>query len=159
MNLNATLIGQSIAFLIFVILTMKYVWPPITKAMQERQRKIAEGLEAAKRGQHDLELSQKKSADIIHQAKSESAKIFEKANHKRIVLIENARLESRIASQRLLMNTKKDIEYAVQQAKEEMRDDVVDIVVKSLEKILTTEQRQHIHKRLIKELIEQMEQP
>lgn len=80
MNINLTLFGQTIAFAIFVWFTMKFVWPPITAAMQARQKKIAEGLDAAGRAQRDLQLAQEKAAQTLRESKEQAAEILDKAN-------------------------------------------------------------------------------
>ena len=76
MNINATLIGQSIAFFVFVWFVMKYVWPPIINALNERKEKIAEGLAAADRGQKEQVLAQERATEVIKQAKAEAAGII-----------------------------------------------------------------------------------
>ena len=73
MSFNATLIGQMITFLLLVVFTMKYVWPPIMQAMQDRQKKIAEGLASAERGVREQELAQAKAADMLREAKQQAA--------------------------------------------------------------------------------------
>ena len=73
MNMNLTLIGQMLAFAVFVWFTMRYVWPPLSKAMDERKARIAEGLAAAERGQHEQELAEKRAKDTLHQAKQNAA--------------------------------------------------------------------------------------
>ena len=81
MNLNLTLIGQTLAFAAFVLFCMKYVWPPILAAMQERAEKIADGLAAADRANHDLELAQDKAVTRLKEAKEEAAGIVDAAAH------------------------------------------------------------------------------
>ena len=77
MNINLTIIGQILAFIAFVAFCMRYVWPPILAAMEERQQKIADGLAAADRASHDLELAQKEAVDRLSEAKKEAASIVE----------------------------------------------------------------------------------
>ena len=79
MNINATLLGELIAFIFFVWFCMKYVWPPITGAIEERQKKIADGLAASERGEKDLELAQGKATAQLKEAKSQAAEIIEQA--------------------------------------------------------------------------------
>jgi F-type H+-transporting ATPase subunit b len=75
MNFNATLIGQSITFMVFVWFCMKFVWPPIMHALQQRKEKVAEGLAAGERGRHELELAQKKALETMHEAKQKAAQL------------------------------------------------------------------------------------
>ena len=80
MNLNLTFFGEMITFAVLVFVTMKYIWPPITKAMQDRQQKIALGLAAAERGQHDLEIAQERSAEQLREATKKAHVILEQAD-------------------------------------------------------------------------------
>ena len=79
MNFNATLIGQSITFMVFVWFCMKFIWPPIMNALAERKTKIAEGLAAADRGRHEQELAKKGAAETLHEAKQQAAEIINRA--------------------------------------------------------------------------------
>ena len=91
MNINATLFGQMITFTIFVIFTMKFVWPHITKALSDRQKKIADGLAAAERGERSLELAQHKVADLLRDAKIKSSAMIDQANYRANHIIEDAK--------------------------------------------------------------------
>ena len=102
MNLNATIIGQLIAFAVFVMFCMKYVWPPITAILEERQNKIADGLEAAERAQRDLNLAQNKAADELRAAKQQGAELIELANKRANQIIDEAKDKARLEGQRLI---------------------------------------------------------
>ena len=91
MNINLTLIGQMIAFVCFVMFCMKYVWPPILAAMAEREKKIADGLAAADRASHDLELAKEKAVERLKEAKEEAAGIVDSANKRASQLVEEAK--------------------------------------------------------------------
>ena len=91
MNFNLTLIGQSIAMIVFVWFCMKFVWPPIIAAMQEREKKIADGLAAADRASHDLELAQEKALERLKEAKHEAAGIVDSANKRASQIVEEAK--------------------------------------------------------------------
>ena len=95
MDINVTLIGQMITFLIFVALTMKFIWPPISKSLQERRQKIADGLAAAERGKHELEVAHHKAKEVIREAKAQASVIVEQANHRSHTIEEEARQEAR----------------------------------------------------------------
>ena len=95
MNINLTLIGQSIAFAIFVWFCVKYVWPPITAAMQARQKKIADGLSAADRASLDLELAQEKAAQQMQQAKEEASVLIDQANKRAAQIVEASKDDAR----------------------------------------------------------------
>lgn len=88
MNINATLIGQSIAFFLFVLFVMKYVWPPLMAAMSERKQQIADGLAAAERGHHEHELAEKKAKEVIREAHDEASSIIGRAQQRASEVIE-----------------------------------------------------------------------
>ncbi|MGE8179921.1 F0F1 ATP synthase subunit B, partial [Pseudomonas fluorescens] len=90
MNINATLIGQSVAFFIFVLFCMKFVWPPVIAALHERQKKIADGLDAAARAARDLELAQDKAGQQLREAKAQAAEIIEQAKKRGNQIVEEA---------------------------------------------------------------------
>ena len=136
MNLNLTLFGQMITFAIFVWFTMKYVWPPITKALDDRQKKIAEGLAAAERGQHDLQLAQHKVVEQLKEAKHHAAEMLEQANKRADQIIEEAKATARAEGQRLAALAKADIANEVENAKQELRKQVGMIAIQGAEKIL-----------------------
>src|SRR5438105_14054660 len=100
MDINATIIGQFITFSILVWFTMKFVWPPITKAMHEREKKIAAGLEAAERSQRDLQKAEHKVMEMLRQARAESAAILEQAHKRASRIGEEAREIARQESER-----------------------------------------------------------
>ena len=97
MDLNATIIGQIIAFFVFVWFCQRYVWPPITKAMEDRQKKIADGLEAASRADHDLALAQERAAALLKEAKTSSAGIIDQANKRANQIIDEAKEKARLS--------------------------------------------------------------
>ena len=147
MNLNATIIGQSIAFAIFVWFCLKYVWPPITAALAERQKKIADGLEAAKRAQTDLNLAQNKAADELRDAKVKSAEIIDMANKRANQIVDEAKDKARDEGQRLIAGAQAEIEMEVQRAREVLRAQVAAIAISGAEKILesSVDQRSEEH--------------
>ena len=112
MNFNATFIGQLIAFAVFVVFCMKYVWPPLMAAIEERQKKIADGLEASERAEKDLELAQAKATEQLKAAKAQAAEIIEQAKSaptnwltkKRRKVTQNARKLSRLVMPKLKQN-------------------------------------------------------
>ena len=136
MNINATLILQSIAMMIFVWFCMKYVWPPLTAAMAERQKKIADGLEAADRAGKDLELAQSRVADQLKEAKSEASGIIDQANKRATQIIDEAKEQAREEGQRLIAGAQAEIEQEVNRAKEQLRAQVASIAIAGAEKIL-----------------------
>lgn len=136
MEINATLIGQLITFAILVWFTMKYVWPPITKSMQEREIKIATGLEASERGKRELEDAEQKALTIIRQAKEESAHIIELAHKRSAQLNEEAKENARLEGTRIIERAQDEIAREVSQAKEALRKQLAILAVAGAEKIL-----------------------
>lgn len=152
MNLNATIIGQSIAFAVFVWFCLKYVWPPITTALAERQKKIADGLEAADRAQRDLNLAQNKAADELREAKVKSAEIIDMANKRANQIVDEAKDKAREEGQRLIAGAQAEIEMEVQRAREVLRAQVAAIAISGAEKILEASVDQAANEELVKKL-------
>jgi len=155
-NINLTLFGQTIAFAIFVWFTMKYVWPPITQAMQERQKKIAEGLDAAGRAQRDLDLAQEKASQTLRETKEHAAQIIEQANKSANLIIEEAKGQARSEGDRLITAAKAEIEQEVNRAKDELRAQVAVLAVQGAEQILGSEVDAKAHSELVNKLAAQL---
>jgi F-type H+-transporting ATPase subunit b len=136
MEINATLLGQLITFAILVWFTMKYVWPPITKAMYDREKKIAAGLEAALRSKRELEQAEHKALTIITQAKQEAAGIIELAHKRSSQLIEEAKETAQRESKNLLDRAEGEIAREISQAKDELRKQLAALAVLGAEKII-----------------------
>jgi F-type H+-transporting ATPase subunit b len=156
MNLNATIIGQSIAFFVFVWFCMKYVWPPITAILEERQKKIAEGLEAAERAHRDLNLAQNKAAEQLREAKRQGAELIELANKRANQIVDEAKEKAREEGQRLIIGAKAEIEMELQRAKESLRAQVAAIAVAGAEKILESAIDQAANEELVKKLASEL---
>jgi F-type H+-transporting ATPase subunit b len=152
MDLNATILGQSIAFFVFVWFCMKYVWPPISGALLDRQARIAEGLEAADRAQRDLGLAQNKAADELRDAKRQSAEIIELANKRASQIVDEAKDRAREEGARLLAGAKAEIDMELQRAKEALRGQVAAIAIAGAEKILEASIDQAANEELVKKL-------
>ncbi|MEZ5503034.1 MAG: F0F1 ATP synthase subunit B [Halioglobus sp.] len=136
MNINLTLIGQMIAFVCFVVFCMKYVWPPILAAMAERQKKIADGLAAADRASHDLELAQEKAVERLKEAKHEAAGIIDAANKRGTQLVEEAKLAAIAEADRVKAAAQAEIEQESNRAREHLRGQVAALALAGAEKVL-----------------------
>lgn len=136
MNLNATILGQTIAFLVFLWFCKNYVWPPFMAVMEERRKKIADGLEAAARAEKDLELAQAKSSEQLKEAKSEAAAIIDQANKRAAQIVDEAKEQAREEGQRIIAGAQAEIEQEVNRAKESLRAKVSEIALAGAEKIL-----------------------
>ncbi len=134
-----TLIAQGITFFIFIYATMKYVWPPITKAMQERREKIADGLAAAERGKSELEAASAQVDSLIRDAREQAMEIVEQANRRAGDILGDAKSEGEKARERQLASAKAEIEQSLTRARDELRKQVAVVAVASAEKILARE--------------------
>ena len=145
MNINATLIGQAIWFAVFIWITMKYVWPPLQKAMAERQAQIAEGLAAAERGKHEQELAAKRSADALRQAKEKSAEIVAQAEKRAQQIVDEAKGNAKVEAEKVVAGAKAEIDQEVERAKQQLRERVAELAVAGAEKILRKEVNASAH--------------
>lgn len=152
MNINATLIGQSVAFLIFVLFCMKYVWPPVITALQERQKKIADGLDAANRAARDLELAQEKAGQQLREAKAQAAEIIEQSKKRAAQLVEEAREQARVEADRVKAQALAEIEQELNSAKDALRAQVGALAIGGAEKILGATIDQNAHAELVNKL-------
>jgi len=136
MDINATLIGQLVAFVVFVIFCMKYVWPPVIGAIEERQKTIADGLAASDRAEKDLALAQEKATAQLKEAKAQAAEIIEAAKKRETQLVEEAAEKAQAEKEKILAAGHAEIESERNRAKEELRKQVAVLAVAGAEKIL-----------------------
>jgi len=151
-NINLTLIGQMIAFICFVMFCMKYVWPPILAAMAEREKKIADGLAAADRASHDLELAKEKAVERLKEAKHEAAGIIDAANKRGIQLVEEAKASAVVEADRVKTAAKAEIEQETNRAREQLRGQVAALALAGAEKVLGASIDQKAHAELVDKL-------
>jgi len=151
-NINLTLIGQMIAFICFVMFCMKYVWPPILAAMAEREKKIADGLAAADRASHDLELAKEKAVERLKEAKHEAAGIIDAANKRGIQLVEEAKASAVVEADRVKTAAKAEIELETNRAREQLRGQVAALALAGAEKVLGASIDQKAHAELVDKL-------
>lgn len=124
MNFNATLIGQSIAFIVFIWFTMKFVWPFMLQAMQDREKRIADGLAAAEQGQKDFAEAQEKSAAEVDKGKEQAAKIISQAQKRHDEIVEEAKDDAKVESARIKESALSEIEQEKEKARQELRSQV-----------------------------------
>ncbi len=152
MNINLTLFGQMIAFVLFVLFCMKYVWPPIMAAMQERAEKIADGLAAADRAGHDLELAQEKAVERLKEAKAEAAGIIDAANKRGNQIVEEAKDQARVEAERVKAAARAELEQDINRAREQLRGQVSALALAGAEKVLAAEIDASAHNELVDKL-------
>lgn len=156
MNINATLIGQAISFIFFVWFCMKFVWPPIMNALEERKKKIADGLAAAERGKHEQELAEQRAKEVIGEAKQEASNIIAQAQKRASEIVEEAKETARTEGERIVAAANAEIEQEVNRAKEHLRGQVVSIAVAGAGKVLNRELDDKAHDDLLKDLVTQI---
>jgi len=156
MNINATLIGQSIAFFVFVLFVMKYIWPPLIAALEERKKTIADGLAAAEKGKHEQELAEKAAADHIKVAKDQAADIVAQAQKRATEIVEEAKTGAKEEADRIKAAATAEIDQEVNRAKEHLRQQVVGITIAGAEKVLKREIDEKAHGDIVDELIAQI---
>ena len=149
MNINMTLIGQSITFAIFVWFCMKFVWPPIVSALEARKKQIADGLAAADRGKHELELAAKRASETLHEAKMKASDIIAQADKRAMQIIEEAKDAAKAEGERLIVSAKAEIEQESHRAREALRGDVAALVVAGAGKVLRREVNAQAHADLL----------
>jgi len=156
LDINLTLVIQMLVFAAFVWFTMKFVWPPLAKALEERQDKIADGLAAAERGRRELELAQHRVKDEMKQAKAQAAEIVEKASRRAAQIVEEAKDEARQEGQKLAKSAQEQIAQEVNRAREDLRKQVAILAVAGAEKILMREIDEQANSALLDNLIEEI---
>ncbi|MHB0972831.1 MAG: F0F1 ATP synthase subunit B [Thiobacillus sp.] len=152
MNFNATLIGQSITFIFFVWFCMKFVWPPIMNALETRKKQIADGLAAADRGKHELELAAKKAGDNMRDAKAQAAEVIAQAEKRAAQIIEEAKMAAKEEGDRQLAAAQANIAQETNRARESLREQVAGLAVAGAEKILRREVNAQTHADLLGQL-------
>lgn len=152
MNINLTLIGQSITFFVFVWFCWKFVWPALIGVMAEREKKIADGLQAAERADKDLELAQKKASEQLKEAKAQAASIIEQANKRASQIVEEAKDQARAEGDRLKAAAKAEIEQEANRAKEALRAQVSVLALAGATKVLGASVDEAKHADLLNQL-------
>jgi F-type H+-transporting ATPase subunit b len=156
MNFNATLIGQMITFGVFVWFCMKYIWPPLIAALEERNARIAEGLAAAQRGQQDLEDAEAKIKESFTEAKAQAQEIINQAQKRANEIVDEAKDAAREEADKIKSAASAEIEQEVTAAREHLRKEVSFIALAGAEKILKREVDAKAHADVLDELVTQI---
>ena len=156
MNLNATLILQSIAMMIFVWFCMKFIWPVLLKAMDERREKIAEGLAASDRAEKELEAAKIAASEEIRLAREKAGEIVEQANQRHSQILDQAKEDAMAERQRQVAAAEADIAQSTNQAREALRSQVASLAVLGASRLLEKEVDADVHRKLLDELIEEI---
>jgi len=149
MNINITLIGQLVTFVVFVWFTKKFVWAPIMVALEQRKGRIADGLAAAERGQHEQELAKQRAAESLRDAKSQAAEIVNLAQKRAAEIVDEAKTDARTEGARILHAAEAEIEQELNRAREQLREKVSELAVAGAEKILRREINADAHREIL----------
>jgi hypothetical protein len=155
-NLNATLIVQVFVFAVLVGFTLKYVWPPIAKALDERANKIAEGLAAAERGKSDFEQAEKKVAELLSEGRIQVTELVANAEKRAAQIVEEAKTQAANEAARITAQAKADVETEINRAREALREQVAVLAVKGAESILRCEIDEKQHAKLLSTLKQEL---
>ncbi|HEV7138223.1 MAG TPA: F0F1 ATP synthase subunit B [Steroidobacteraceae bacterium] len=156
MNINLTLIIQMIVFALLVWATMHYLWPPLMRAVEERQKKIAQGLAAADRGEQELQQARQGAEAILREARERAGQIIDQAQHRANDIVEQARVSASQEGQRLVASAQQQIGLEASRARESLRREVGEIVVAAASKLLEREIDPSAHQDLISKLAAQI---
>ncbi len=153
MSINATLLAQIVVFGILIWFTMKFLWPPIAQAMDERAHRIAEGLSAAERARKELADADTRAAEEVRQARTEAAAIIERANQQAAQIVEKAKQDAQTEAGRQKAAALAEIDSMADRAREDLRRQVASLAVAGASRILHREIDAGTHKALIDELV------
>lgn len=156
MTINATLLGQMITFALLVWFTMKYVWPPLMQALEERKKKIAEGLAAADKGRQDLENAEKRAKGLLKEAKEQAAEIVNLAQKRANEVMDESKHAAKLEGERIITSARADIDRELQAAKEGLRQQVSLLAVGAAEQILRQEVDENRHREVLDNLGKQL---
>jgi F-type H+-transporting ATPase subunit b len=156
MNLNFTLIAQAITFTVFIWLTVKFIWPYMLRAIETRQKTIADGLAAAEEGRRSLETSSRQAQDAISQARGRAAEILAQAEKRAAQMVDEARGAAKEEGNREKAAAKAEIEQEVTRAREQLRDQVASLAVAGAERILRREVDAKAHADLLESIKRQL---
>lgn len=147
-----SIVGQILVFMLFVWFTMKYVWPPITKALEERRTRIAEGLAAAERGAASLKEASVRSDEALKVARTQAQEILSAANKQSTQIVEQAKLTAGTEAERIVENARSEVDRQIAQAREALRKQVADLAVLGAARILKREVNPQTHADILQDL-------
>ena len=156
MNINLTMLGQLISFVMFVLFCMKFVWPPLTQIMRERQTKIAEGLEHAAAAEKQLEQANNAAATELEEAKREAAELIAQARSRANQIVEEAKGQAKEEADRIILGAQGEIEQEISRAREALRERVGDLAMEGAEKILESSIDRGAHEVMLDKLAAQL---
>jgi F-type H+-transporting ATPase subunit b len=156
MNINLSLLAQALTFALFIWFTVRFIWPPLLRAMEQRQKQIADGLAAAERGKLDLEQASKRTAELLREARQQAQDILGQADKRAAEMVEEAKVAAKIEGERLITGAKAEIEQEISRAKEMLRAQVAALAVAGAEQILKREVDAKAHADLLRSVETQL---
>jgi len=155
-NITATLIGQIVAFVLLIWFVNRVLWEPMSKMLEDRQKRIADGLAAGEKGRHELELAEKRATESLREAKSKASEIILQAERRAGEIVEEARTDARAEGERIVARANAELEQEVNRAKETLRTQVASIAIAGASKILKKEIDKKAHEDILNELVTQI---
>jgi F-type H+-transporting ATPase subunit b len=156
MDINLSIFSEAIGFGLFIWFTVKFIWPPLLTAIENRQKEIAEGLAAAERGKHDLELATRRSADVLRETKEKSADVLAQAERRAQQIIEEAKAAARVEADKVVASAKAEIAQEAEHAKQVLRERVAELAVSGAEQILRREVNAAAHADMLASLKQEL---
>jgi len=156
MNITATLIGQSVAFFLFVWFCMRFVWPPIMRALDTRKKTIADGLAAGEKGRHELELAERRAGEVVRDAKGKAGEILSQAEKRAGEVIDEAKHQAKIEADGILTAARAEVDRERNAAREQLRQQVATLAVAGAARILEKEIDAKSHARLLDDVVKQL---
>ena len=156
MNFNYTLIGQLLAFVLFVWFCMRFIWPQLLAVLEEREKEISEGLSAASEGRRELEEAGIKREQILTEAKKEAADLLSQANQRATQVIDEAKTLAQSEAEKIKVSAQKDLDQSAKRTKEELRSEVAALAIAGAEKILGSEIDEKKHAGLLEEISKEL---
>jgi F-type H+-transporting ATPase subunit b len=157
MDINATLLGQMLVFGVLIWVSWKFIWPPLVKAVEDRQKKIAEGLAAAERGQVELQSANGEAQTILNAAREQAKKIVDQAHRREVEIVEEARTTASEEGKRIVDSSRQDAQQEKARARDELRRDVATLAVAGASRLLQREIDPTAHADLIEQLARDIE--
>jgi F-type H+-transporting ATPase subunit b len=155
-NLNATLIAQTIVFFVLAWFTMKLVWPPIMKALDERASKIADGLAAAEKGKQNLASAESRAGDIEREARARAQEVIAGAEKRAAAIVEEAKLAAKTEGDRIIAGARSEVQQEASQLRDALRQQVAALAVAGAEKILRREVDTKVHESMLSDLAREL---
>lgn len=156
MNITATLFAQIVAFALFIWFVNKVLWGPVTKMLADRQKRIADGLAAADKGKHEMELAEERAKELLRDAKNQASEIIAQAEKRGNEIVEESKQAARTEGERIKTTAQAELDQEVNRAREQLRSQVAGIAVAGAQRILSREIDAKAHSDLLKDLVAQI---